>query len=62
MKILGILWCDGEDIEKVSELYDCLQGPDDDKIAFDDKDFKPNFNHLLDFASSIVFDNEPKYM
>ena len=55
LRVLGILWCNGEALEKATELYDTMQDNDQDKIAASDKDFKPNLFLLFDFATKIVF-------
>ena len=56
MKCLGLLWCDGDIKEKIYEFYDILQDDKQDKIAANDKEFKPTFNQLLDFATEMVFE------
>jgi hypothetical protein len=39
-----------------------LQDDNQKSIACNDKDFKPNFKSLLDMASAMVFELEPKFM
>lgn len=62
LRLIGLLWCLGDPLEKATELYECMQDHDAPKIAADDKDFKPNLFKLLDFATEMVFENEAKYM
>ena len=61
LRVLGILWCEGSNKEKVFELYSNMQDNEQTTIAWSDKDFKPNFFAILDLASSIVFKCEQKY-
>lgn len=62
LRCLGLLWCEGKSAEKAFEFYDMLQDDNQKSIAANDKDFKPNFNSLLDMASAMVFELEPKFM
>ena len=62
LRNIGILWCDGDPIEKASELFENMQDGDSKGIACNDKDFKPNLFALLDFATKMVFEEEVKYM
>ena len=55
LRILGLLWCDGDSMEKAVELYDNMQDNNQPEIAASDKDFNPNLFVMLDFASEIVF-------
>jgi hypothetical protein len=61
MRVLGLLWCEGSHNEKVVEFYDNLQDNNQPEIGADDKDFKPNFERMLDLCSAIVFQAELKY-
>lgn len=58
MRALGLLWCEGDATEKVIEFYDNCQDNNQPLISADDKDFKPNFYKMLDFATEICFDQE----
>jgi len=58
LRILGLLWCEGDAKEKVHELYDNLQDNNQKTIAANDKDFRPNFFGMLDMCTSIVFECE----
>lgn len=59
LKVLGLLWCDGDLTEKAKELYDIAQGNiTDNEIACNDKDFKSLFDILLNFSTEMVFRNE----
>lgn len=62
MRIIGLLWCNGDSKEKACELYESVQDYDLPKIAFDDKDIRPNLNLLFDYSIKMVFENEPRYM
>jgi hypothetical protein len=62
LRLVGLLWCLGDPLEKATELYECMQDHDAPKISADDKDFKPNLFKLLDFATEMVFDHESKIM
>lgn len=62
LRTIGLLWCEGDEIEKASELYESLQDEDAEEIACNDKDFKPTFHALLDFATQLALENEPIYM
>jgi len=59
LKVLGLLWCHGKTIEKAKELYVCAQEAGQEKIACNDKEFKQLFTLLLNFATEVVFRNEP---
>lgn len=62
LKRLGLLWCNGGDLEKTVELYDILQDNDQKSIACSDKDFKVNFFALLDIATEMVMKQESLYI
>jgi hypothetical protein len=62
LRCLGLLWCDGKAGDKAFEFYDMLQDDNQPSIAAMDKDFQPNFFTLLDMASAMVYELEPKYM
>lgn len=62
LRLIGILWCMGDPIEKATELYECMQDHDSPKISAADKDIKPNMFKVFDFACRMIFENEPKYM
>lgn len=62
LRLIGILWCDGDKTEKVVELFECMQDHDNPSISAHDKDFEANIFQLYDFALRMVFENEPKYM
>lgn len=62
LRMLGVLWCNGEPLEKANELYDILQDNDQERIAASDKDFKPNLFLLFDFATKMVFEQEAEFM
>ena len=55
LRCIGILYCDGSHHEKASELYDCMQDGDQETIACNDKDFKPNLYQLFFLATEMVF-------
>ena len=61
MRILGLLWCEGGPDEKCIEFYDNCQDNNQPEIAAEDKDFKPNFYCMLDFCTSMVFEQELLY-
>jgi hypothetical protein len=44
LRIVGLLWCDGDAEEKVPELYETLQEEGDEEISWTDKDFRSTFN------------------
>ena len=62
MRVLSILWCEGSPKEKAAEFYTNLQDADQDRIACNDKDFKPNLYRLFELATVMVFTNEPTFM
>ena len=62
LQILGILWCNGDDKKKATQLYLLLQERNSDRINSHDKDFPRCFNTLLDTATEMVFRFESKYM
>ena len=55
LKLMGILWCDGEPNEKIIELYHVLQDNHQEKIAWNDKDTPATLKSLFDLATSVVF-------
>ena len=61
LRNIGILWCEGDSKEKASELFENMQDNDAPTIACNDKDFKPNLYALFNFATEMVFINEPIY-
>ena len=60
LKVLGILWCDGEAKEKAQELFSVIQDIEATKISANDREFKMTFEYLMDIASELVFDIEYK--
>ena len=62
LRNIGILWCEGDPIEKASELFENMQDSNAATIACNDKDFKPNLYALINFATQMVFEEEVKYM
>lgn len=62
LRVLSILWCEGSPKEKATEFYENLQDALQDKIACNDKDFKPNLYRLYELATVMVFKNEPLFM
>ena len=60
IRVLGLLWCEGNDVEKAHEFYNMLQGSQP-TIACSDKDFKPNLFTLFDMASDMTLELAPKY-
>lgn len=62
LRAIAVLWCDGDNKERVVEFYENMQDGLQNEIAATDKDFKPNFFALLDFATEMVFRLEPYYM
>ena len=58
MRCVGILWCKGNAIEKATELYEIMQDGGQPTIPCNDKDFKPNFNHLIYYATEMLFKKE----
>ena len=60
IRILGILWCDGDAKEKAIELYDVISNQE--YLTWGDKDFKPTMTQLFSFATTIIhgyFKDEP---
>ena len=58
LRNIGLLWCQGDPLEKACELYENMQDPDKPKIAANDKDFIPNLSAILDFATTMVYEQE----
>lgn len=58
LRIFGMIWCAGDDKEKVIEFYDMLQDNDQPDIAATDKDFNVNFYKILDWAAFNIFKYE----
>ena len=56
IKLLGILWCDGNADEKVTELYHVLQDNQQEEIACNDKEVPVLFKVIFDFATKTVFE------
>ena len=52
LRVLSILWCEGDDEEKLEELYDLVQ-ENTPKIAHNDKEFKDAFYILLEICIEI---------
>mmetsp|Transcript_3745 Transcript_3745/g.6385 ORF Transcript_3745/g.6385 Transcript_3745/m.6385 type:complete len:146 (+) Transcript_3745:498-935(+) len=60
MILLGILWCEGSNIEKVNELYLAVQEDGNEKIACSDKDFVPVLSFMLKLSTELTFSLESK--
>ena len=61
LRVIGLLWCHGTHAEKANELYEVMADRTDKHLAVNDKDYKPNFTHLFDFATFMVFKNDPQF-
>ena len=57
LKFLGIVMCEGDDKEKMHELYDFSQG-DQETIAWSDKDLKYAFRTLMYLGTEAIFKSE----
>lgn len=62
LRNLGLLWCEGDPSEKVPEFFENLQDPFSKQISANDKDFKPNFEKLLLFATKMIVEQESIFM
>ena len=58
MRILGILWCKGENHEKVRELYYVIQDNGQEEVAASDHDFKPSMFRIFDLATIMPIEQE----
>lgn len=66
LRVLGLLWCEGDAGEKAFELYENIQPSNTEndqhastaQIACNDRDFQRTFPDLLDMATSITFGAE----
>jgi hypothetical protein len=58
LRVIGLLWCHGDPLDKAVELYDNMQDANQPKIAASDKDFKPNFFHMFDLATTLIIEND----
>ena len=61
LKMLGILWCNGNPDEKTAELYNSIVDNKSDTIVVCDKDFKPNFFQLCEFATEMPYNFAEKW-
>ena len=61
MRVIGLLWCEGDALDKAVELYDNMQDHNQPKIAANDKDFKPNFFKAFDLATDLIIKNDVLY-
>ena len=66
LRVLGLLWCEGDAGEKAFELYENIQpsntGNDQlsstAQIACNDRDFQKTFPDILDLATCVTFEAE----
>lgn len=42
LRLIGILWCDGDSTEKAVELFECMQDSRAKDISAHDRDFEDN--------------------
>lgn len=54
LKIIGILQCDGDTYERLTELYHVLQDNDQESIASNDKDTVRILKLVFDFSTKLV--------
>jgi hypothetical protein len=62
LTILGILWCQGDYIEKGQELYLTMVPGHHEEIAAETKLFKDNIDLLFYFSTEMPLEYEPKLM
>jgi hypothetical protein len=56
----GIVLCSGKSKIKVTAFYDILQDNNQERISAEDKDFPGNFSLMVDLATKIVNEYEPR--
>ena len=61
LKLMGILWCDGDPHERITELYHVFQDNHQEKIAWSDKDMPIALTILFNFATKVIFNHIKKY-
>ena len=54
LRCLAILWCEGNDSERMQELYDIVQEDGHKEIAYTDKDMKAVFFILLELSTEMA--------
>ena len=57
LRVLGILWCAGDDEEKLNELYDLVQ-ENVPSIAHNDREFAFAFDVLLEMSVELAIKQE----
>ena len=61
LKILGVLWCCGEPIERAQELFDCMIVGDKNEIGAETKLFMKNIETLVHFSTDVALNYEAKF-
>ena len=56
----GVVLCGGSSQVKVKAFYDILQDSQQERISAEDKDFPSNFCLMIDLATKLVNEYEPR--
>ena len=60
LKVLGVLWCMGDHIEKAQELFQCMVVGEKDAIAAETKLFARNLETLVYISTEVALNHEAK--
>jgi len=60
LMLWGVVLCGGDNTLKAKAFYDVLQDNGQPHISAQDKDFPGNFTLIIDLATKLVNDFEPK--
>ena len=61
MRAIGVLWCTGDNNQKVHELFENILPSLQNEISSNDKNLKANLFILIQFATEMVFRLEPQW-
>lgn len=62
LKVMGILFCKGSNLERANEFFDCILEGQDNVLFSKNKHLKHVFYTLLDTATETLFENEARFM